>query len=151
MKINIYADDTAITVTASKKYDMKQQLNTVLAIVFSWTAQNTLSLNLKKTFYCTFGTHGKCKEFLNMDIRHHDESISQSDTGKYFGMKLDKQLSFNEHAAYIHSKTIGKIIMLSRIRGSLDQSTSLMLYKTLILPIFDYWDIIYNCLSQKTH
>ena len=64
-------------------------------------------------------------------------------------MKLDSQLMFSEHANYIRSKTFTKIKFLGRIRNNLDQSTATMLYQTLILPIFDYGDIIYNCLSQK--
>ncbi len=65
-------------------------------------------------------------------------------------MKLDQQLRFEEHAAYIQLKMIGKINnLLGRIQGTIKQSTTEMLYETLILPIPDYGDIVYNCLSQK--
>ena len=44
---------------------------------------------------------------------------------------------------------MGKIKLLGRISGSIPQATNLMLYKTLILPIFDYCDFVWDCLSQQ--
>ena len=53
---------------------------------------------------------------------------------------------------YIRTKTIGKIRLLGKIAPILDQNTSLYLYRSLILPIFDYADYVWDCLSQQdTH
>ena len=104
---------------------------------------------MNKTFYCIFGTKNNCKNFENLKICHGNNQLKYQESAKYLGMKLDSQLTFSEHANYIRSKTFSKIKLLGKIRNTMDQSTSLMLYKTLILPIFDYGDVIYNCLSQK--
>ena len=39
------------------------------------------------------------------------------------------------------------IKLLGRVRGSINRTTEL--YTSLILPMFDYADIIFDCLSQK--
>ena len=59
------------------------------------------------------------------------------------------QLNFGKHVAYIQSKVIPKIKTLSKIAPIIKCSTFLMIYKTLILPIIEYGDIIYDCLSVK--
>ena len=148
-KINLYADDTAITVTASNRNDTEYLLNNMLSIVYAWFVMNKLSLNLKKTFYCIFGTSARCKSLQNIIINHAGVPLEYKYVAKYLGMKLDPELKFNAHADYIRSKTISKIELLGRIRNNINQSTATMLYKTLILPIFDYGDIIYDCLCQK--
>ncbi len=66
---------------------------------------------------------------------------------KYLGMKLDPSLTFKEHVNYVKGKTLGKIKLLGKVSSYIKSSTALMLYKSLILPIYDYGDIIYNCLS----
>ncbi len=60
---------------------------------------------------------------------------------------LDARLTFEEHANYIKSKTFGKIKLLGRIRHIIDRDTAMLLYKMLIVPIFDYCDYIYYSLG----
>ena len=62
-------------------------------------------------------------------------------------MKLDPSLTFKEHVNYVNGKTLGKIKLLGKVCSYIRPATALMLYKSLILPIFDYGDIIYDCLS----
>ena len=38
--------------------------------------------------------------------------------------------------------------MLSRLKQVLGKNLKLLLYKTLIVPLFDYGDVIYDCLTQ---
>ncbi len=64
-------------------------------------------------------------------------------------MKLDPYLDFNQHVEYVKRKTIGKVKLLGRLNNILMPDTMLMFYKTLILPIIDYGDIIYDGVSQK--
>ena len=64
-------------------------------------------------------------------------------------MQLDPLLNFEKHVDYIKNKTIGKVKFLSKLNEFLSAETMLMLYKTLILPIIDYGDILYDCITQK--
>ena len=63
---------------------------------------------------------------------------------------LDSHLTFEEHVNYMKSKTIGKIKLLGRIRHIINRETAVMLYKTSILPIYDYCDYLYYPLGTTT-
>ncbi len=55
----------------------------------------------------------------------------------------------HDHVRYIQSKVIPKIRTLGKIAPIVKRSTSLMIYKTLILPIMEYGDVVYDCLTVK--
>ena len=65
-------------------------------------------------------------------------------------MQLDPNLSFQEHANYLRKKTLGKIKLLGRVSHIMDRATALTLYKSLVLPIYDYNDFIYDCIPLKS-
>ena len=79
----------------------------------------------------------------------NNDSIERVSSYKYLGVKLDQNLNFSTHVEYIRAKTIGKIRLLGKIAPILDQKTSLYLYRSLVLPIFDYADYVWDCLSQQ--
>ena len=94
-----------------------------------------------------FGTPHMCKRITLQTVKFNNENISRAETMKYLGMKLDPTLTFKEHVNYVKGKTLGKIKLLGKVCSYIKPSTALMLYKSLILPIFDYGDVIYNCIS----
>ena len=49
----------------------------------------------------------------------------------------------SSYVDHIMAKTISKIELLGHVRKILDQQTATLLYKTLILPIYEYCDWIY--------
>ena len=64
-------------------------------------------------------------------------------------MVLDSHLNFHEHVEYVKSKTIGKLKLLGRVRGTINKSTAELLYTSLIQPMFEYADVVYHCLNQR--
>ena len=71
------------------------------------------------------------------------------DTFKYFDIVLDSSLTFNDHLQYLEGKLYSKIKLLGRVRWLLDRSTTLTVYKTLMLHIIDYGVYIYLGTSAK--
>ena len=96
-----------------------------------------------------FGTRHSCAQASFENITHETNIIKRASKVKYLGIQLDPLLNFDEHVDYIKKKTIGKVKLLGRLNQILTRETLLMLYKTLILPIIDYGDVIYDCISQK--
>ena len=70
-------------------------------------------------------------------------------TSVSFELLLDARLNFAEHTSYIKSKTFPKIKLLSRLSYILERDILLQLYKTLILPIFDFGDVLYHKLTPQ--
>ena len=64
-------------------------------------------------------------------------------------LTLTNKLTFTQHIDHIKSKVNVKLGTLRRIRSTINKPTALMFYKTLILPHFDYGDILYDSLKQN--
>ena len=62
---------------------------------------------------------------------------------KYLGMIIDECLNFNAHIDYTVKKASSRLGAVRRARKFLDVSTSLVLYKSLVLPYLDYGDTVF--------
>ena len=54
------------------------------------------------------------------------------------GILLDEHLTFNDHVDFVINKTSKKLGILRKSREYLDHKTSVLLYKSLVLPHMDY-------------
>ena len=71
-------------------------------------------------------------------------SLSQVTSYKYLGVVLDQSLTYTQHLQKLSKSICHKIYMLSRMRRYLTTRASEMVYKMMILPVFDYADIFYE-------
>ena len=94
------------------------------------------------------GTPGILKKFDKVNLKYKDSSIEHIKEFKYLGVMVDDKLTFKNHVDYVKKKAIPRLRMLHKYKYVLNVHLKLMLYKTLIVPLFDYADIIYDCLSQ---
>ncbi len=122
---------------------MSRMLNHTMNELDTWFCSNKLSLNTSKSKLMLFGTQPQLSTFQDVSVTHRGLVLEKCYKFKYLGVMLDSRLTFEEHAIYMKSKTIGKIKLLGRIRHIIDRETAVMLYKTLILPIYDYCDFLY--------
>ena len=67
----------------------------------------------------------------------------------YLGVKLKENLSFELHATDMRM-VAHKLNLLARIRKYITTSQALTIYKTKIVPYFDYGDIFLMNISHKT-
>ena len=147
LKVNLYADDTAITITGNNPRELNMTLSRTMETLVNWFQCNRLSLYVDKPKLMLFGTKSQQHQMNAITATCGSFELERVRSYKYLRMKLDAQLNFSEHAQYIKSKTLGKIAVLGRMKNFVDYETSLMLYKTLILPLFNYCDVVYNCLN----
>ena len=62
----------------------------------------------------------------------------------YLGFKLDNRLNYESHALECARQISYKIYTLIKIRPLINNMQALCIYKSKILPYFDYGDIFYN-------
>ena len=96
-----------------------------------------------------FGTRHTLSSFENIQLHIHGQPIERVSSFKYLGVKVDPLLTFDSHVAYVQSKTIAKIKLLGRARAFLSQDLCISLYKSLVLPMFDFNDYIFDCITSK--
>ena len=66
LKTNLYADDTAVTISDSNPEILERKLNDALKIIMNWFAVNKLSLNRKKSKIMYFGTRGQLSKLADI-------------------------------------------------------------------------------------
>ena len=67
----------------------------------------------------------------------------------YRGLMINDHLSFNKHIQDMNRIESRKLYMFSKIRCYIDEKEAILLFKTMILPIIEYCDIIYEVTSVK--
>ena len=114
-----------------------------------WCNINKLTLNVKKTKYTVFGLRSQAKQ-----IRHHvlyidDIKIDGVPTYKYLGITLDANLTYNRHLENIIKTISYKSLLLAKMRKYITREVAITIYKTMILPVLEYGDILYDGTNMK--
>ena len=68
----------------------------------------------------------------------------------YLGIKLENTLTFEHHASETIRMVAHKLYLLSRIRKYINIGQAITIYRSMIVPYFDYGDIFLINISQKT-
>ena len=84
------------------------------------------------------------KKSRNLNLNISNGYLSREHVYKYLGIFLDSHINFDKHMDYVSKITSRKTFLLAKIRNLIDQQTALYIYKSMIMPIFDYGDIIYE-------
>ena len=78
-----------------------------------------------------------------MTLDLYGKEIEQVDQMKYLGVILDSCLNFEAHIDFLMDKATKKLGAIRKVWDLLDRSTTLILYKSLVLPHSDYCDTVY--------
>ena len=93
---------------------------------------------------------GKLKlETSNDPILINNKELEYTNVFKYLGLWIDNKLSFDDHLSNLQAKLIKQSKAVVKCRKYLNAYQSVFLFKTLLLPLFDYADIFYNSSSQS--
>jgi len=134
----LFADDGALLFKdINRKSYMNMQIE--LLIVKKWMDLNKLSLNIEKTQYMVFDGENESEFILVNDIL-----IYECKQTKYLGLIVDNKLSFIDHIEYIKKKVVKRINAMYKSKSFLPIKYRKMFANALVLPVFDYLDIIYN-------
>ena len=147
--VNLYADDTAISVSGTNLDVIKLKMQTELDEAGKWFNRNELTLNVSKTKIMFFGTHMSLQGTEKIEIKYNKEIVQHVDKYKYLGIMLDPRLTFSKHIEHMRAKTMYRIGVISRARKHISQAVAVMLYKSLVIPVYDYCDIIYDTLTLE--
>ena len=72
------------------------------------------------------------------------ESVKHSVAFKYLGVILDSNFSPNQHIDYLKKKVFKMLGTFSRARPSLTIESVSRLFKSMFLPIFDYYCAVFT-------
>ena len=142
--ISLYADDTVLYCFSSSISDLRESLNMDLIRIASWLNDNKLSLNLDKSRCMLIGSSRNLKKSAYLSVAVYNKVISSTDTFKYLGVTLSSNFTWKDHVDAISCKINQRLGLLRRIKYLLPFGARLLFYNSLILPIFNYADIVWG-------
>ena len=117
--------------------------------IFRWLQANKLALNNDKTKFLIFDSKPNLDAIL---VEVKDDLtlvICECKSQKYLGLIVDSKLNFYEHIDYIKRKIAKRIGAMYRSKNLLPLKYRKMFANALMLPNFDYLDIIWSKNFQK--
>ena len=119
--------------------------------LYDWCNRNKLTINCKKTKYCLFGMRSNIKKSKMLDIQLslNANILERVCSYKYLGLILDEHLNYNKHVKEMSKLISHKLYLLSKIRRYITQKACITIFKTMVLSVIEYCDIIYTGTSQS--
>ncbi len=148
-KIALYADDTVIYYQSNSVDEIRLMLQEDLSLVSNWMNVNMLSLNVDKSKTMLF-SHQAHANPMRLQLEINGTELEQVSVYKYLGIYLDEKLNMEYHIEQLCAKSKKKLGMLGRIRKFISRSTATTLFKSLLLPVLEYGDIIYGTANVTT-
>ena len=91
----MYADDSAITVTGDNTTEIKMKLETNAKKITQWLEENSLMLAPEKSELMIVSNKQTAKQIQNVEIQVEEKVIKQKQQIKLLGITLDRNLGFN--------------------------------------------------------
>ena len=149
-KVLLYADDTVIYANHKDETHAHLWVSEDLIALCEWCNKNQLTINQKKTKLMLFGTKNMLKQGKKPDTFIDDTKLHYVNQFNYLGIKLDSTLTFESHANETVRMVAHKLFIFSKIRKYITVQQAITIYRSKIVPYFDYGDIFLINISQKS-
>ena len=147
-EIILYADDTLLYYSSNSAKDIEQRINEDLLSISKWLDENLLTLNCAK--FLLFGSNRRLKAFTNVSIPVNNQQLARQQAFKYLGITFWENLNWSDYLTDVSTKINQRIGLLRRVKAFLSVKDRLTIYISLILPLFDYADIIWGDKNNST-
>ena len=130
--------------------DLMLSLRIEIDNITQWLYANKLTRNVSKTKYMIVASSNKLKTLQPVNLTMNNELIERVSEMKYLGITIDENLTFEPHIKHMYRNVCQKLGEIQKTRMCLDNKTSLILYKSLLLPIIDYCDVAYMTATKNS-
>jgi len=146
--ISTFADDTAIVAKDSDPMTASKNLQDHLTSIEKWLQKWRIKVNQNKSTHITFTIRkGQCPP-----IRINQTTIPQGSTVKYLGLHLDSKLTWREHITKKRKQLDLKTREINWLIGKnspLSLENKILIYKTVLKPIWTYGIALWGCASKS--
>ena len=141
-KFVAYADDAALLISGKITDELIQKIESSINLVQQWYTKNGLLINADKTEVMIMKKKGN----FNITINNGSETVTikSKECMKVLGMQMDSQLTWKKHIAQIKSRTSKAIRNIARSNSVLSLPSRIILTNALVIPHFNYGDIVYD-------
>ena len=145
--IKLFADDTSLSLGLQSSAIRAEIINSDLEKIDDWAKTWKVEFNQTKT------------ELLNTlrgnapvyNLTFSNTVLQQNQHHKHLGVILQNNCKWGEHIDYVVSKASGLIHCLRSFKYNFSRKALETLYKSFILPIFDYADVLWDgCTDEES-
>lgn len=142
----LYADDTSLFVTVKTPEISAVKLNKDLEQIYNWADTWLMNIDPAKTKCLTFSV--KCRP-QHPTLFYNCCPVDEVDCHTHLGIMLFSNLSWRAHILNIYQKVSKILNVLKGIRLKVHRSTLHKLFKSLIRPIMEYADVLWDGCSDS--
>ena len=146
-KIALYADDTVLYVANKDPLKSIHNIEQDVTAISDWCQKNGIKANTDKTKIMIFGSPKAISKVPAFEVKMNGITLHTAPSYKYLGITLDSQLTYNLHVNKIVSSVSGKLKQFQRMRSFLTVKAAVLVYKSMLLPILEYGDILMSSAS----
>ena len=100
--------------------------------------------NLSKTKSMIIGSDRKLVCISSFSLSIFDTDVNSVSTFIYLGVMSSSTFTWSDHVEYISSKINKNLDLLRRIKYYLPYGARLLFHNSLVLPIFDYANLVWD-------
>ena len=145
-KLHHFADDTNLLYLGKSIKKLNKLVNFDLKNLLYWLNANKISLNVKKTKLVIFKS--KRKQFDGeIKLKLSSKRLFPTDSVKYLGVKIDRNLSWKSHIDYLSVKLNRSNALLFKIRNLGNSSICFTICFTVFESYLNYCSVVWsqNC------
>ena len=110
-------------------------LNAELTQINDWLIKNKIQININKSKYILFSYR---KNIFLPSIFFNQQLLTNTESIKFLGITLDKNLNFRDHLNLISTKSSKSIGLLFKLNKFLPVNVLETLYFSLVAPLISY-------------
>ena len=128
----LYADDTILSHTARNPVDLKYLQEDINSLI-EWSQTWHMKFKINKCSHIQIGA-----PIPGITLNLGDAEIPQTDSIKYLGVYIDRDLTWEKHITYVSKKANGTLFLLQRGLAQAPTKMKLLAYKTIVRPVLEY-------------
>ena len=146
--INLFADDTCLSLCHSNINILSQLCNSEAAKVDEWFKANRLTTNSKKASNFLLSVYDSALDTSSFKITMGNVDLKRDDTVKYLGVLLDHNVTWSDQIEKLTSKLACSAGIFSKLRYYLDNKTLIQMYHALFNSHLQYGILCWGTTSS---
>ena len=138
----IYADDTTLLEIVDDPAVSAGRLNSDLNKIAVWADKWLVTMNPVKTRNVVFSL--KRNKQVHPPLFLNSNNVKDAESHTHLGLTLQSSMSWRKHIVQVYEKASKRLNMLKFVTYKFDRSILTSLYKSLIRPLMEYGDVIWN-------
>ena len=147
-EIHQFSDDTNIVMTSSDPVSAIETINRDLNTLSQWAEQWRVTFNASKTYFMVISL--KKQKPIYGPILLNNTTLKETNEIKSLGLTITNNLSWQSHIFNLIKKASIRLFILNKYKYILPRSALITIYLSLIRPILEYGDVIYDSAPLST-